>query len=477
VLALGALAAIIAASCSTAAEETAPPTPTVAVEPAPDAGPTATPAPSPTPVPDPPGRADIDPGVILEQGPRIAVETADGQLFTMLGDGTNQIPLTAASEGTRNRFPTWSPDASRLAWVTSAPDGSAPEVRAARFDGSAWTEQATPTSPFLLSWDPTATRIAALGPGDTGLELGVVDLAAAEPSYQSVDQGSPFWFSWSPDGDALLVHASGVRLDRVPLEGSPQVLEQLPGAFQAPQWLDGPVPLVYADTVDEQDFLVVAGDLGAGRRAIATYDGYLQFAVAPESGLIALQVLDPALAPVPETITASFQSEELVDLVDPIPRDQLTLMATFGGDPIVLHPDPRTPRSEGPVVAFTWSPDGAQLAWLIETLPAQGGCDSETAVYEWRFWTGSAIVDGPRFVPTATFACNYVPFFDQFEQSVSFWSPDGTQVVYAGTDVDTGERGIFTHQIGSVAAPTKLVDGELGVWSPDAAGSAATSSL
>ncbi len=80
-------------------------------------------------------------------------------------------------------------------------------------------------------------------------------------------------------------------------------------------------------------------------------------------------------------------------------------------------------------------------------------------------------------MPTPTFACNYVPFFDQFEQSVSFWSPDSTQIVYAGTDVTTGERGVFTHQIGSVVPPLRLIDGELGVWSPDAAGSAATSAL
>lgn len=438
--------------------------------------PAPSPTPSPTPVPDPPGRAELDPDLTLEQGPRIAVETADGQLFTMLGDGTNQIPLTAAAEGTVNRFPTWSPDASRMAWVTTRPGGAEPEVRSARFDGSAWIQQATPSAPFLLSWDPTTTRIAALGPGPTGFELGVVDLAAAEPGYQQVDEGSPFWFSWSPDGNEFLVHASGVRLDIVPLEGSPQVLEPLPGAFQTPQWMQGPVPLVYADTVDDEDFLVVAGDQGAGRRPIATYDGYLQFTVAPSTGLIALQVLDPAVAPVPETITAAFQPDDIVDIVDPIPRDQLTLMATFGGDPIPLHPDPRFPRAEGSALAFVWSPDGNQLAWLIE-VEAGSGCDTETAVYEWRFWTGSDIVDGPQFVPTPTFACNYVPFFDQFEQSVSFWSPDSAQIVYAGTDVDSGDRGIFTHQIGSVLPPLRLTDGELGVWSPDAAGSAATSAL
>ena len=325
-------------------------------------------------------------------------------------------------------------------------------------------------------WDPTATRIATLGPGTTGFELGVVDLTADEPGYRRIDEGSPFWFSWSPDGDEFLVHASGVRLDIVPLEGSPQVLEPLPGAFQTPQWLAGPVPLVYADTVEDEDFLVVTGDQGAGRRPIATYDGYLQFTVAPTSGLIALQVLDPAVAPVPETITAGFQSDEIVDIVDPIPRDQLTLMATFGGRSHRVAPRSpiRTGRGPDARVRLECRRQSAGVADRGRARERVRHRDRRLRV---------ALLDGfghrrrPAVRPDPTFACDYVPFFDQFEQSVSFWSPDSTQIVYAGTDVETGERGIFTHQIGSVVPPLRLADGELGVWSPDAAGSAATSSL
>ncbi len=436
-----------------------------------------TPAPTPTPVPDPPGRAELPEDMLIEPGPRIAIQTADGQIFTVLGDGSNPVPLTDSAEGRRNERPTWSRDANRLAWVATDDDSGTTSVRAARFDGSAWFDLAVPGPPFHLAWGPSGSQVATLAPGRVGMfELGVVDVDRGL-GYRAVDEGAPYWFSWSPHGNGFFVHASALRLDFVPIEGSSQVLEEFPGKFQSPRWLDGPVELVYADQVADEEFLVVAGADGAGRRALVTYDGYLQFVVAPESGLVALHVIDPSLAPVPEVITASFaQSDDLADVIDPIPRNELTVIALFGGEPFLVYPNPADfqPR---PVRAFYWSPDGSSLAWLVELDAGDGDCASETATYEWQFWTGTAFSSGPRFNPTAEFACEYVPFFDQISQSVTFWSPDGALLAYAGTDPLTGERGVWTVPVGTNAPPTLIADGEIGVWSPDLAGSAGQSAL
>ncbi len=474
--ALLALAAALATACSSGGVDVGLPeqTPTPA-EAAPTASPT--PAPSPTPVPDPPGRAELPDDLLLEPGPRIAVQTAAGQILTVLGDGSNPVPLTNPAEGRRNQLPTWSRDSNRLAWIAADEATGATGVRAARFDGSAWFEVDVEREPLHLAWDPSSTQVAALAPGRNGMfELGVVDIDRGL-GYRAIDEGAPYWFSWSPDGDGFLVHASTLRLDFVPVEGPSQVLEPFPGQFQAPRWLDGAVELVYADQSEGQEFLVVAGTDGAGRRALVTYDGYLQFVVAPASGLVALQVIDPALAPLPEAITASYaQSDDFADVIDPIPRDQLTVIALFGGEPFLVYPDPADfqPR---PVRAFYWSPDGSRLAWLVELDPGDGDCASETATYEWQFWTGNAFSEGPRFNPTGVFACDYVPLFDQIAQSVTFWSPDGTRIAYAGTDPLTGERGIWTVGVGSNERPTLISEGEIGIWSPDLAGSAGQSAL
>lgn len=444
----------------------------------PDATPTAppTPRPTPTPQPDPAGRAELPDDLELEAGPRLAVQTADGQIFTVLADGSNIVPLTDPDEGRTNAVPTWSQDANRLAWVATAPDGDI-SLRTARFDGSAWGDIELAFPPAYLAWDPSSTQVATLGPGPNGvLELGVAEIDQTA-TWQAIDEGTPYWFSWSPDADGFFVHASGLRLDFVPIDGPSQVLDPEPGRFQAPRWLDGAVELVYADEEQGTEFLVVAGGDGKGRRAIASYEGYLQFAVAPESGLIALQVIHPSLAPVPDVITASFQ-DDFTDAIDPIPRNELTLLALFGGDPFILYPGPEDfqPR---PVVGFYWSPDGNNLAWLLEVDPGDGDCASETALYEWQFWANNEFSRGPRFIPTPTLACDYVPRFDQFEQSVTFWGPDSTFITYAGTDPETDQRGIWNVPVTGfgVQSAEYLVEGEIGVWSPEAAGSAAASAL
>ncbi|MFV2039298.1 MAG: TolB family protein [Acidimicrobiales bacterium] len=464
-----AVAAVFAVSCSADLELALPDesvTPSVPAESDVDVPPSP---PPPTATPAPAGRAQLPEDQLLQPGPRIAIQTATGQIFTVLADGSNPVPLTDPEEGTTNSVPTWSLDANRLGWVTTSPSNGSVWVRSARFDGSDWFQQPMTNVPFYLAWDPTGSQVATLGPTARGLELGVVSLP--DDSYKKVDEGSPFWFSWSPDADGFLVHASGLRLDLVPTDGTPQVLEEFPGAFQAPHWLDGAVQLIYADAVDGADFLVVSGDEGGGRRALVTYDGYLQFSVAPQTGLVAMYVRDPSEGNDGDTITVAFQDDEYVDIIDPINREELTIIATFGGDPWVVYPAP-SDLSPYRMVGFYWSPDGNTLAWLVEVEAGDGNCGSETALYEWNFYTGTAVTSGPRFVPTATFACAYAPFFDQLSQSISFWSPDGSVLSYAGTDDTTGERGIWNVSIDSLGSPTFIAEGEIAVWSPQAAGSA-----
>lgn len=478
---------VVTAACAASGDldvaEPAPatPTPTEAAEqsePAAGADAGSEPTATPTPEPNPPGRAELPDDLTLEPGDRIAVQTVDGQLITMRPDGTNPVPLTSGDDGTTVSQVTWSPDANRLAWVAAGSGGADPRVRAARFDGTQWSDTAIAGVAFYLAWDPTGTRVATLGSGASGFELGVVDLGE-EPGFDVIDRGSPFWFSWSPDADGFLVHASVLRLDFVPLDGPTRVLEDRPGAFQTPVWMAGPIPLLYADERDGEDFLVVAGQDGTGRRPLISYDGYLQFVVSPQSGFIALQVLDEALAPVPELITASFQTDPddpFLDIVDPIERDQLVLMATFGGDPVLLYPSPFITEPD-PVRAFYWSPDGNRLAWLVETDPGDGDCASESIELEWQFWDNGLLTDGPRFRPTATFACEYLPYFDQYGQSSTYWSPDGSQLVYAGTDTQTGQRGIHVVPVGSFANGMFVGTGDHAVWSPTTAGSGAASAV
>jgi hypothetical protein len=463
---------VMIAACGDARVVLPPPTPTT-LESTP--GPVATPSPAPLPTPTPSGRAEIPENLEIETGDRLAIETADGRIFTIRPDGTSAVPLTDAGEGTLSSLATWSPDGNRLAWVATDPRTGRSRVRAARFDGSDWSDTEVDGRPVTLAWSDSGAHVATVSEGEHSLELGVVDLTE-EGDFEVIDRDSPLFFAWSPGADALLVHGGGVRLDFVPIDGSaPASLESRPGSFQAPAWLSGGAPLVYADSRDGRDFLVVAGDEGAGRRPLVSYEGYLQYAVSESSGLIALRVLDKSRAPEAGALTVAhglLQPEP--DLVDEIERGLLVLIALFGGDPLVLHPTEIDPI-EQPVEAFYWNPDGSALAWLVEIHAGDGACDSGTQVLQWRFWIDGRISTGPSFSPSPTFACDHMPLFDQHGQTDSYWSPEGTEIAYAGVDTATGDRGVFVVETRPGAAPRLVVDGEHAIWSPSTAGSAASS--
>lgn len=440
-----------------------------------------TPVPTPTPVADPPGRAPRDPDLVLEVGDRIVVQTAAEQLLTIRPDGTNAVPLTNPAEGTANRQPSWAPDGSRLAWTATGADATA-EVRSARFDGTEWLQFPAGADPFALSFDVSATRIAYLQSSTAGFDLALADLATG--AVRVLDQGSPYWFAWSPDGDAVLINASGIRLDRVPLDGPVVVLEDLPALFQSPAWLPGPLSLVFADEADGEPTLVVTGRDGEGRRPLVSYEGYLQFAVSPASGFIAMQAIDEAQAPQVQVITASFQTEPppfQEDVVDPIEQDALYVLPIFGGEPFSI--------TDSPSLAWFWSPDGSTLAWVQKVAAtAEDTTDCSSAdpavragtiatAYQWSFWRSGTLTFGPSFYPSWELRCTYLPFFDQYGKSTTFFSPDGTQFVYAGASEPgepsqvwvTGTEGFET--TGVVVAG----DGTFAAWSPTTAGSGATS--
>ena len=92
--------------------------------------------------------------------------------------------------------------------------------------------------------DPTSSRIVYLGGSATAdLELGLVDVAAGTAA--PIDAGSPFYFSWAPQGKQLLVHVGDDRLDTLALDGTFTPLGDRPGMFSAPVWTADGRTLIY----------------------------------------------------------------------------------------------------------------------------------------------------------------------------------------------------------------------------------------
>jgi Tol biopolymer transport system component len=133
----------------------------------------------------------------------------------------------------------------------------------------------------------------------------------------------------------------------------------------------------------------------------------------------------------------------------------------------VVRPDgtERHRLSQEPQVGFYWAPDGKRLALL--------GLDTAARQLAWS----TIQVDGKgrrqlsSFSPSTDFAFQ-LPFFDQYVQSTSTWSPDSQKLVYAVEGSSERSNGstiddrVMVLDVDGQAAPTVVARGGVAVWSP-----------
>jgi len=375
---------------------------------------------------------------------RLAVVDGD-ELVVMAPDGSDRVVI-AGDEDLAVSQPTWSPDGRRLAWAERSTDLRAELMLVtANVDGSEAQRVFTPFRPFYAQWDPTGRRIGLLGGGPGGPTLGIADFDSASPGMTLIDSGQPYFFSWADDGERLLAHA-GPEVAVVGLDGSDETIAAS-GLFQAPIWV-GEDRLVYAVDDDEQAVVVTNVAQTVERRF--GYSNGAWLVMSPSGTRLAVQVsgpLDEAGAQQASTSAAS------------VPPTEPGLLPT-GLHVVDLVSGETTTLSDEVKAAFFWSPDGEQLL-VLDLEPGDDG----TASTRWEVWTGQQVRRGPLFSPSLQTIQEYLPFFDQYAQSVSFWSPAGDRFVYAGTDAD-GQAGIWVARADDPAHPELVSTGSIAVWSP-----------
>jgi hypothetical protein len=67
--------------------------------------------------------------------------------------------------------------------------------------------------------------------------------------------------------------------------------------------------------------------------------------------------------------------------------------------------------------------------------------------------------------PELAIAVDYLQYFEQYAQSMSLWSPDGTAFAYPGTNED-GEEGVWIQSARADRAAVLVTDGDFVAWSP-----------
>jgi WD40 repeat protein len=364
-------------------------------------------------------------------GDRLLVLKDDGSILTIGPDGSAPIPLVR-SRGidVETRQPVWSPDGRSVAWaeLELTDQGASSRVVTSAPDGSSRTEFPVETGTFFLQWDPTSSRIAYLGNFEGAIGMGVAGRSAnGDPVATTLGVGQPFYLSWSPEGQQLLIHVGSETLGTLDLERNLVPIGDAPGIFQAPVWLaDG--RMVYAATAKDRQSLVVRD--GNRAKELVAFEGSIEFVASPDGTRIAYRVDDGS---------------------------------GLGGIDVV---DVRSARShnvtDAPTSAFQWSPDGRRL--LLMTMEES----DDPTTHRWQVWDGKVASQiGPTFLPSPTFWRDYVPFYGQFSQSMTLWSPDGSSFAFAGL---IGERaGIWVQDLDAEEPSFVLDGGSVVAWSPEPA--------
>jgi TolB protein len=379
--------------------------------------------PGPTGTPNPTSSV-ASPGADVSED-RLIVLRDDGNLASIAPDGSAAVPLTSdAGPDVLVSQPVASPDGRNLAWVEVR--ANRPSVVTATRAGERRDEIPLRIAPFYLQWDPTSTRIAYLGSVGIGIGFGVIDSAMIDPLDIPVGGGSPLYLSWSPDGTELLVHVGADTLGSTDMVHDLRELRDAPGTFQAPAWL--PDGRTLFDRIERGNQQLVVAD-GDRRRVLATFRGGVLFESSPDGTRVAYRIDQKD----------GTQGGVYVRNVD-------------GGKPVVVT------RHE--TTAFFWSPTSDALLLMTPTP------DSTAAqpAHRWIVWDGRTRFVSQPFLPSQTFFEQYAPFFDQYAQAVTPWSPDGRSFAFAG--VTGGRTGIWVQQVEDGAAPQLVSDGEFVTWSP-----------
>jgi TolB protein len=387
----------------------------------------------------------------------IAVERVDGSLSIVDADGATRS-LAGASEG-RFGFPTWSPDATRIAAIRTSSTDTAIIV----FDAARPTTglPATPrvifqnanSTPFYLSWTPDSKNVSFLASDPNALTLRIAPADGSGPGAV-IRAGSPLYFDWIDNGRLMAHIGTGADafLGEIGTDGAsvaPAI--RAPGTFRS------------ADVSSDGLFVgyVRAGATGEDSVVVAARDGSSEHVMSVFGmGAVDFGPTDDVLASIGSTLPLA--------TADSVPIGPLRLIDARSGKTRTLL--------DGSVVSFAWSPDGKTIAAIhvipIDATPlVSSSSPATTSAPTGQNEVRLAFVDvasgkirsEPLIAPGQTFVRALLTYFDQYALSHRLWAPDSSSILLPQFEPDGTTRVDVFYPDGGTPVS---IDGEIGFWSP-----------
>lgn len=355
---------------------------------------------------------------------RLLVTGGDGSVNIVEDDGTVVEELAGPGGGGSPVQATSAPDGSAVVWTS----GAATRLWA---DGDVTTIEPD-FVPFFYLWSPDGSQILALGNDPVQPSVRAA-LIGRDGSVEVVVIDRPIYAQWL-DATQLVMHI-GSRHVAFSDGGEPVIFGGGSSSYLAPDVLDGRVVMVgdvpgaltasmVEIPIQESGEAVVLMDLLSGEtQTVVEFSNAVSFAVNPDQQRLAV-------------LRGVRSSGFLV------------------GDLAVVDIEDGTsiPMSEGPVVMYEWSSDGSNLLMMLA---------DEDARLRPVVWDGESVVEYPSFRPTPTLMLEYLPFWDQYERSISMWSPDGSAFAYPGSE--DGAGGIYVQRLHE-DDPVRVADGVFVSW-------------
>lgn len=374
----------------------------------------------PTPAPAPESDRPL-PGRLAALGP-------NGQLLVRSSAGEWQ--QWSADGALVSQF-NWSPDGARLVWTELRRDGSTQVLVGDGID----TDQLTVERPPFFLWWHDQDEITHLGSADDEVTLVRTALDGA-PAVELARAG-PLFYSLSPEG-RVVTHEGADELNLVTVDGA-EALGRASAGFRTPAWIDDERVLALV-AFEQSDALAIVDAGAATIEPLFEVEGAISFVVSPDGRRVAYQIIESGGTEDRPVSNRVAQGDE----PDDAPPDVLILD---------LESQTATLAFVGQALWLEWSPDSRSLAGLIAANDVT-----------WRIWDESEIVRTDPLEISPVMAEQYVPFYDQYAQSQTGWSPDSQHYAFAASV--GGAPRVFVQQATVGGEATAVGDGVVVAWSP-----------
>jgi len=396
----------------------------------------------------------------------IAYIGVDWNIYVTNQSGGNKIALTEDAtipevQGGAFRYyqyPTWSPESNLLAFVGISGEGGsqgASDLYVANVDDEKSKKVYSSESehPFYLYWSPDNENLSFLSTTASGQSFMLQSVPAQGGDRAILDTGSPYYWSWAPDGNTMIIHTGATNSTTVDhmafLQVDSQVTEDAldpsPATFQAPAWSPDGSHILLSRLNDKKEKEIILTDgSGSIEKALGTFEASTSFAWSRDSELVAY-----------------------------IDSDRALTAGTIGAMHVMDLATSEDFFQDKDVMAFFWSPNSKKLAYFkpfITNTASEGGTDTSGQAQQRLLLQLNVldVVSGEShelftFRPTDQFAA-VLPYFDQYHQSTTIWSPDSNNLVLSFLTTEN-KPGIAIVAASGQLEPRLLAEGYLAFWS------------